>query len=553
MSKSAPRSLPVVPSPPARPAGRGPTFPFACRFGRDETGSVLVFGLILFSLFLVLVGIALDVIRFETERTRAQYTLDRAVLAAADISQTTPAQAVVDDYFAKAGLSRFDPTAVQTQGTYNEWKKVEGRLDVSTDTMFMRLTGVDTLESVAAATAEERIGNVEISMVLDVSGSMDSYAYNPNGTRAGTKISLLRSGASTFVDTMFNNVTGAGTAQGKLSISVVPYHQQVQLTSGFAGYLNLTGEHNQSYCADFFSADYTTTSITRTQALPRTAHADVRSSSSQRTPSFRECFTYSYATLLPFSSSKTTIKSKISALEAEGDTAIDIGAKWGLALLDPAARPILDSMITNGAADNALSGRPFDWDYEDTMKIMVLMTDGENTNTYALLSPYRSGNSPMWWYKSGNTRYYFYYKDRSGTDYDYYYWNTSNNRGYWYRERDLGSLTRLTWQELWDVYSVKWWGNYYYDNVESGADFEDIAVAHANNTTKDSRLKTVCDAAKAKGVLVFAIAYEATDNGEDALKDCVSADSYYYDAQGSTIADAFAGIANAINMLRLTQ
>lgn len=523
------------------------------RFRSDEDGSILVFGLLLFTMVLLLVGVSLDVMRFETERTRAQYTLDRAVLAAADISQTTAAQTVVDDYFKKAGIEHFDPVATATKGTYNEWKKVVGSLDVATDTWFMRMVGVDALKTGAGATAEEKIGNVEISMVLDVSGSMDDKVYNSSGQNIGTKIELLRSAAGTFVETMFTNVQGAGTSQGKLSISVVPYHQQVQLTSTFAGYLNLTNEHSKSNCVDFFSSDYTTTAITPTQSLPRTAHADARSGTSTRSPSFRECYSYSYATMLPFSSDKTAIKNKIKDLEAEGDTAIDIGAKWGIALLDPAMQDVVDDMIEDGG-DSALAGRPFDWTYVDTMKIMVLMTDGQNTNTYAVREPYRSGPSPMYLYQSGSNKYYLYHRPEKSGSYDYYYYNQSDRKGYWYRASDLGTLTRLTYQQLWEVFSLEWYGRYYFDqaaNVET--DFADLAIAHAGATTKDSRLKDVCDAAKAKGVTIFAIAYEATDAGEEALKDCVSADSYYYDAQGSTIADAFAGIANAINMLRLTQ
>ena len=521
------------------------------RLRQGEDGSIMIFGLLLFTTILLLVGVSLDLMRFETERTRAQYTLDRAVLAAADISQTVDAQLVVDDYFKKAGVEHFDPVATATKGTYNEWKKVVGTLNVATDTWFMKMVGVEKLQSAAAATAEEKIGNVEISMVLDVSGSMNEKVGS--GWYAKTKLELLRPAANSFVDTMFTNVQGAGTNQGKLSISVIPYHQQVQLTSDFADYLNLTTEHEKSSCVDFFSSDYSTTSITDSQSLPRTAHADARSSYSTKSPSFRECYSYSYATMLPLSSSKTAIKSKINGLQAEGDTAIDIGAKWGIALLDPAMQDVMDEMIEDGA-DSALAGRPFDWTYIDTMKIMVLMTDGQNTNTYAVRNPYRSGPSPMYWYKSGSTKYYLYYRPEKNGDYDYYYYNQSNSRGYWYRAKDLGTLTQMTYQELWETFSLEWYGRNYFDAAANvSTNFADLAIAHADSTTKDSRLKSVCDAAKAKGVTVFAIAYEATSAGQTALKNCVSADSYYYDAQGSTIAEAFAGIANAINMLRLTQ
>lgn len=553
----------------------------ARQFRQGEDGSILVFGLVLFISVLLLVGISLDVMRFETERTRAQYTLDRAVLAAADISQTADAQVVVDDYFKKAGVEHFDPVAVATKGTYNEWKKVVGTLNVTTDTWFMNMVGIEELKGPAAATAEEKIGNVEISMVLDVSGSMNNTVYDDKGKNIGSRLSLMRPAAQEFVTTMFNNVSGAGTNQGKLSISLVPYAEQVNLGSSVSGYFNLTTEHTRAACVDFVDSDFSTLAITPTQVLPRTAYAYVRSNISN----FRECTGYdttAIAPVLAFSTSKSTINSAIGALTAEGDTAIDIGAKWGMALLDPAAKPALDAMITAKVADASISGRPFSYTYPDTLKIMVLMTDGENTNTYRLKDPYRANLSPV--YKDSNNKYYYYYPQRDGSDYDFYSydrtqtiqtgtrevcdWVKRNRKWYWecwdepvysttswFRASDINGEAAITWPQVWEAFTVNTFSSEMYAKATgaSSSTFYNAAVEHTGNTAKDERLERVCDAAKAKDVLIFAIAYDASDAGEDALKDCVSASSYYYDAQGTTIADAFAGIANSINMLRLTQ
>ncbi|MZQ88410.1 hypothetical protein GVY41_02720 [Frigidibacter albus] len=545
------------------------------RFRRDEDGSILVFGLLLFTAILLLVGVSLDMMRFETERTRAQYTLDRAVLAAADISQTADAQVVVDDYFKKAGVEHFDPVATATKGTYNEWKKVVGTLNVSTNTWFMNMVGVKQLKAPAAATAEEKIGNVEISMVLDVSGSMNDEVYDSRGRGVGTKLELLRPAAQEFVTTMFKNVSGAGTKEGKLSISLVPYAEQVNLGSSFSGYFNLSSEHSRAACVDFTGSDFNSLAITPTQALPRTAYAYVRSNSS----TFRECTGYdttAIASVLPFSTAEASIKSAIGALTAEGDTAIDIGAKWGMALLDPAAKPALDAMITAKAADASITGRPFSYTYPDTLKILVLMTDGENTNTYRLMAPYRAGISPV--YKDSNNKYYYYRPDRDSSAYDFYSYDRTQSiqtgtvrqcdwRGRnckdvavyettsWFRASDINGEAAITWPQVWEAFTVNTFSSQMYAKAMGvgSSVFYNAAVDHANNDTKDDRLDSICTAAKNKDVLVFAIAYDASDRGQKALKDCVSASSYYYDAQGTTIADAFAGIANSINMLRLTQ
>ena len=532
-------------------------------FRRAEDGSILIFALVMFLTVLVLVGIAVDVIRFEDRRAQAQNTLDRAVLAAADISQTYTAQQVVDDYFAKAGLSDLAPVAHEQKGTYNEWKTVDASLPLRLNTMFIGLAGVDSLHGPVASAAEERIGNVEISLVLDVSGSMGDTVYDNRGRNIGTKLSLLKGAAKNFVDTMFTNVQGSGTDAGKLSITVVPYAQQVTLGSTLAGYFNLTTEHNHGTCVDFFSADFKTAAITPTQELPRTAYADLRNSgSSPSNLGQYECYQTASREVLAFSTDESAIDEMIGNLTSTGDTAIDIGAKWGLAFLDPALRPTVTTMISDSRVDADLAGRPYDYGDPNSLKVLVLMTDGENTNTYALKPAYKSGLSPVYKATSGSASgKYFYYYDRSGTNADYYYYDTSGcsrncswTSGF-YTASTIGAMTQQSWQQVWTTFGVTWFGKTLYKNATgaNSSSFWNNAVVHTSYGTKDDQLRDVCAAAKAENVLVFTIGFDASDAGEAVMRSCASADSYYYDAQGKGIEDAFAGIANAITMLRLTQ
>lgn len=55
---------------------------------------------------------------------------------------------------------------------------------------FLHVIGINGLKAPGASTAEQRVNNVEIVLVLDVSGSM-----------SGTKITNLKSAAAEFVDT----------------------------------------------------------------------------------------------------------------------------------------------------------------------------------------------------------------------------------------------------------------------------------------------------------------------------------------------------------------
>lgn len=67
------------------------------RFARDEGGVMVVFSLFIMIMILMVGGIGVDTMRFEMERTRLQNTIDRAVLAAADLDQTLDAKTVVRD------------------------------------------------------------------------------------------------------------------------------------------------------------------------------------------------------------------------------------------------------------------------------------------------------------------------------------------------------------------------------------------------------------------------------------------------------------------------
>ncbi len=80
-------------------------------------------------------------------------------------------------------------------------------------------------------------------------------------------------------------------------------------------------------------------------------------------------------------------------------------------------------------------------------------------------------------------------------------------------------------------------------------------AGYTDTTTMNSRLDQVCEAAKAQGVIVYGIAFEAPDGGKTAIEDCASSPSstYYFDASGLEIQTAFRLIASNLSQLRLTQ
>jgi len=139
-------------------------------FRKDEGGTMLAFGLSIFVMMLWAGGMAVDFMRFEHDRARMQYTLDRAALAAASLNQPLNCEAVAQDYFAKAGL---DSTKVLVNGDCNELSKiVKISAETEVKSLFLNMLGIKSMTAGGTSTASESVQDVEISLVLDISGSM---------------------------------------------------------------------------------------------------------------------------------------------------------------------------------------------------------------------------------------------------------------------------------------------------------------------------------------------------------------------------------------------
>ena len=154
--------------------------------------------------------------------------------------------------------------------------------------------------------------------------------------------------------------------------------------------------------------------------------------------------------------------------------------KWALALLDPSSQPTIAALATAGGVDPVFADRPFAWDDPDTLKFIVLMTDGQITQQYRPDDP----RNPA-----------------------------------------------LTFEE------VRVYGHPYSQTV-----------------TRSKGLKYfygLCDMAKANGVTVFTIAFEAPAAARQEMKNCASSLGHFYDVNGLEIEAAFQQIANTINKLKL--
>ncbi|MGO4915767.1 TadE/TadG family type IV pilus assembly protein [Pseudogemmobacter sp. W21_MBD1_M6] len=561
------------------------------RFRADESGSLIIFGIFMLILMLLAGGMAVDLMRFETSRTKMQNTLDRAVLAGADLDQPLNSKAVVEDYFLKAGMSGYLVNVVPDNGM--NYRKVSANSRARVPTMFLRLPEILGLPSInqfsatASGAAEERIGNVEISLVLDVSGSMNQLS-SPT-SKGIKKISRLHTAAEDFLNKTFDTIE-----PGKLSMSIVPYSSHVAAGQTLLGYFNIDGPHTNSACLDFAADSFDTVALPMGSTQKQTSHFDA--THWYYTNSGATAFVYAFGNsacpnkssveITPFGSVKSTLVTKVKALTAGGNTSIDVGIKWGAALLDPS---------TQAMAPSGFAGRPVAYSDKETLKVIVVMTDGVNTERNEMIEPYRAGPSVVWknntinadnvnaysMYDAGRDQYWIpalnkwrdepygnYSKTTCTTTNGYWKWDSWRGKYVWVdgstscnTEQDPGypnGAAQWTYQTLWASANQEWiieklfraaWPNKSLDQ------WKDLIAPLVDANTMNTQMGEICTAAKQKGIVVYTIGFETSPTAPQTtlLKNCASTPSHFFNVNGADLSSAFSAIASSITLLRLIQ
>lgn len=533
------------------------------RFKTDDEGSLFVFGMVLFVLMIMVGGIAVDVMRYEQRRTALQQTTDRAVLAAASMTQDLDPTAVVNDYFDKAQLTDYLRSVTVTEGLNFRNVQADARADLRN--FFMQMIGVPEFEVPAISQAEQRISNVEIVLVLDISGSMN----------ANNRASNLKVAAREFVDTVLSN-----DIDNRIAISMVPYNGQVNLGPVLRGKFNITHLSGAAHvdCADLPASVYSTETMSRTLAMPATAHADTFSSTTQNTSyvaiqghttNAAGWQTNNWCPALPnnivrvMGNNNAQLQAQIQALDVIGATSINAGLRWGLTLLDPAQRPLINELVSEGRVNPAFAGRPFDWDDEEAMKVIILMTDGEHFAEERINTTYKAGTAPIWYSSTQNAFVIRHTTGRPSTAGSNEFWLAHGNSGagQWVASVPSG-YTQQTWPQVWARARVQWVAWQLYARAlgtdsSSRTNTYNTWLANFRSrtpiTTMDGQLNQVCNFAKNRNVIIYGIAFEAPANGRVAIENCASSPAHYFNAQGLDIRTAFRAIAANISQLRLTQ
>ena len=456
------------------------------RFVKNDDGVMTIFACFMIVIMIMVGGIGVDLMRHEMERTRLQAVADRAVLAAADLDQPLDPEAVVRDYFVKSGMGEYVSNVHVDEGL--NYRTVTVDATATMNTQFMSSMGVETLTIPATSKAEEKVNKVEISMVLDISGSM----------KDGDKMENLRDAAGVFIDTVLKPENA-----DLISVSLVPYSQHVNVGPMIMDELNVYKTHNYSHCLEIPDSEYDSVALDTSRTYDQMQHFQWNTYSNQsgtqrNTRYDTVCPRYSYERIVPISQNAAYLKGQINQYKPRAGTQIFLGMKWAAAMLDPSFRPLTTSFVANNNVDAVFANRPASHSDAETLKTIVLMTDGQNSSSNRIASYYYDSDSERVHWNNYNLNYYL-----------------SNYVNYYYR-------------------SGFYWQKY---TASQG----------------DTLLKSICDAAKDAKIVIWSIGFEVTDHGADVMNDCASSPSHFFRVEGVEISDAFEAVARQINQLRLIQ
>ncbi|WP_170387192.1 TadE/TadG family type IV pilus assembly protein [Ruegeria atlantica] len=565
-------------------------------FAAEEDGSFTIFVLLGFVVILAMTGIGVDMMNYERDRAKLQWTLDNAVLAAADLEQELPPKEVVSAYLATQGLSGYDDNVVVDDAYLD--RTVSAGLDMDFDTNFMRLSGIDTIPIGVFAAAHEAAPCTEISMALDISGSMGE----------NDRLALMQSAAKAFVTKTLERNTDPDTGEKTVcqtSINTIPFAGQTnpgatmftylggvrfgtttddnyfpkweQDISNVVFWFDTDGDNEVDFSVkvdnfpdnttDVFEKDDVDTYyhyvrdyiIDHSLAVPDDAvlvGASIKGGKQQT-----EFFSIAGDHIVGSTKFNNT---DITIEYADFETYVDTIPNNTSSCLEMTYADFLNSNLPSGSIDQV----PYfvNWEYDATTQNWGWCPDDEMSIQYA-----QNDEAALHAFIDDLRLF-----DGTGTNYSLKYALAlldPSSRDAFEHLSDAGEIpAEFADRPLdWDAEDVAKYIVIMTDGAtspqvrptdEMDADNgttelvirpDSDATITSSHTTNLQLFLEQCAMAKAKGVTIFAVSLEASSAAATELRACASSESHYYETTGEEVVETFVSIAGAIQNLRLIQ
>lgn len=201
---------------------------FIRRLFASTGGSVLPIAAASVPVIVALIGGGLDINRVYKARNRLQTACDAGTLAGRravttngyDTAARNQANAYFNTNFVEGELGATGTTF--TTASANNGNLISGTASTTVQTAVMNLLGVETIPVSVACSATMGVGNSDITMVLDTTGSMGNTLSGTSQTR----IQALRVAMKNFYDTVATATQGSNA---RIRYSFVPYSSSVNV------------------------------------------------------------------------------------------------------------------------------------------------------------------------------------------------------------------------------------------------------------------------------------------------------------------------------------
>ncbi|MCB1510181.1 MAG: VWA domain-containing protein [Hyphomicrobiaceae bacterium] len=317
-------------------------------FKRDERGAVAIIFALTAIVMLMICGLAIDVGRAVHANTKMRAAIDAAALAAArgvrlhglSAAQATAlAQKMFTENFSSGSAGFATVKSVNVIVDVSK-AQVEVKVDAEVPTTLGQLAGITALPIPKSSVAIFDAKDIEVAVQLDVTGSM-----------GGTKIADLKDATKSLVDIL---IPASGTGAQKVRIGFAPFAAGVN-AGPYASTMNGGAGAGQTCVYERKSSGYQNSDNYPAGAAALKTKMDL--------PGAAGC---SGAQLLPMTDDRALLKSTVDGYSTGGTTAGHLGTAFSWYLLSPSWASVWPS-----------SARPANYNDGKTIKVAILMTDGE--------------------------------------------------------------------------------------------------------------------------------------------------------------------------------
>lgn len=349
-------------------------------YRKDTDGSILPLFAITLLLSIVIAGAGVDYSRAINNREQMAHALDAAALTvAAKLSTSVMTDAEINtalqDAFSanikgmeleSSAISNLNHTIDADNGVIEVWSTV------SVPTHFMKLggAGLETLDVGVKTEVNYSKFDVELALVLDVTGSMRR------------DIDTLQEASMDLLNTLIPE--GTSSSDSKVRISVVPYSQGVNLGT-YANAVTNGQAWNDCATERAGEAQYSDDAYNYIPDNSSLVSTTYFGAGTGNCPSGAE--------LLPLTNKRQDIKDTIEDLDDGGGTAGQTGIQWGWYTLSP-----------NWANLWPTASDPGTYEDDEILKFAIIMTDGDNNRYYDLdveVCDWEYSYSHGWQYECG--------------------------------------------------------------------------------------------------------------------------------------------------------